>query len=41
LVKRVQEFSGLAPVVILEEVGIEVARKIGDKPTVASTEVKK
>ncbi len=34
LIKRVQEFSGSSPVVILEEVGIEVARKIGDKPTV-------
>jgi hypothetical protein len=41
LVKRVQEFSGLAPVVILEEVGIEVSRKIGDKPVVASNEAKK
>jgi hypothetical protein len=36
LVKRVQEFSGLTPVVILEEVGIEVPRKIGDKPAVAA-----
>jgi hypothetical protein len=34
LVKRVQEFSGAAPVVILEEVGIEVPRKIGEKPMV-------
>ncbi len=41
LVKRVQEFSGLAPVVILEEVGIEVSRKIGDKPVAASPEAKK
>ncbi len=34
LIKRVQEFSGSSPVVILEEVGIEVPRKIGDKPVV-------
>jgi hypothetical protein len=38
LVKRVQEFSGSSPVVILEEVGIEVPRKIGDKPTVEKTD---
>jgi hypothetical protein len=41
LVKRVQEFSGLAPVVILEEVGIEVSRKIGDKPIAVIPEAKK
>jgi hypothetical protein len=41
LIKRVQEFSGSSPVVILEEVGIEVARKIGDKPTVEKDDVKK
>jgi hypothetical protein len=31
LVKRVQGFSSSSPVVILEEVGIEVPRKVGDK----------
>ncbi len=41
LVKRVQEFSGSSPVVILEEVGIEVPRKIGDKPTVEKDDAKK
>jgi hypothetical protein len=41
LVKRVQEFSGASPVVILEEVGIEVPRKIGDKPVVEKDSVKK
>jgi hypothetical protein len=38
LVKRVQEFSGMAPVVVLEELGIEVPRKIGDKPAIAAKE---
>jgi hypothetical protein len=41
LVKRVQEFSGASPVVILEEVGIEVPRKIGDKPVVDKDDAKK
>jgi hypothetical protein len=41
LIKRVQEFSGSSPVVILEEVGIEVSRKIGDKPVVEKDDVKK
>jgi hypothetical protein len=41
LVKRVQEFSGSSPVVILEEVGIEVPRKIGDKPVVEKDDAKK
>jgi hypothetical protein len=41
LIKRVQEFSGSSPVVILEEVGIEVARKIGDKPVVEKDDAKK
>jgi hypothetical protein len=41
LVKRVQEFSGSSPVVILEEVGIEVSRKIGDKPIVEKDDAKK
>jgi hypothetical protein len=41
LVKRVQEFSGASPVVILEEVGIEVPRKIGDKPMVDKDDAKK
>jgi hypothetical protein len=34
LIKRVQEFSGMTPVVVLEELGIEVPRKVGDKPAV-------
>jgi hypothetical protein len=41
LVKRVQEFSGASPVVILEEVGIEVPRKIGDKPVIEKDDAKK
>jgi hypothetical protein len=41
LIKRVQEFSGSSPVVILEEVGVEVPRKIGDKPVVEKDDVKK
>jgi hypothetical protein len=41
LVKRVQEFSGASPVVILEEVGIEVSRKIGDKPVLEKDDAKK
>ncbi len=41
LVKRVQEFSGASPVVILEEVGIEVPRKIGDKPVLDKDDAKK
>jgi hypothetical protein len=41
LVKRVQEFSGASPVVILEEVGIEVSRKIGEKPVVEKDDAKK
>jgi hypothetical protein len=38
LIKRVQEFSGMTPVVVLEELGIEVPRKVGDKPAVAAKE---
>jgi hypothetical protein len=41
LVKRVQEFSGAAPVVILEEVGIEVFRKIGEKPITEKDDAKR
>jgi hypothetical protein len=36
LVKRVEGQQSLSPTIVLEEVGVEVARKIGDKP-VAST----
>jgi hypothetical protein len=38
LVKRVQEFSGMTPVVILEELGIEVPRKVGEKVVIAGKE---
>jgi hypothetical protein len=41
LVKRVQDFSGANPMVILEEEGIEIPRKIGDKPEAAKDEAKK
>ncbi|WP_373541159.1 hypothetical protein [Chamaesiphon sp.] len=34
LVKRVDERESLSPTVILEEVGVEVSRKIGEKPVV-------
>jgi hypothetical protein len=32
LVKRIEGQNGLSPTVVLEEVGVEVARKVGDKP---------
>ncbi len=38
LVKRVEGQNSLSPTVVLEEVGVEVARKIGDKPTPATPE---
>jgi hypothetical protein len=34
LVKRVENPNAITPVVVLEEVSIEVPRKVGDKPTV-------
>ncbi len=37
LIKRVEGQNSLSPTVVLEEVGVEVARKIGDKP--AASEV--
>jgi hypothetical protein len=37
LVKRVENPNAITPVVILEEIGIEVPRKVGDKPVVATT----
>jgi hypothetical protein len=39
LVKRVDGQNSLSPTVVLEEVGVEVSRKIGDKATPASPEV--
>ncbi|MCY7368994.1 MAG: hypothetical protein LH474_12670 [Chamaesiphon sp.] len=33
LIKRVEGQNSLSPTVVLEEVGVEVPRKIGDKPT--------
>jgi hypothetical protein len=41
LIKRVEDFSSASPVVILEEVGIEVSRKIGDKLDAEKNDVKK
>ena len=32
LIKRVESQQSLSPTVVLEEVGVEVARKVGDKP---------
>jgi hypothetical protein len=37
LVKRVENPNAITPVVILEEIGIEVPRKVGEKPVVATT----
>jgi hypothetical protein len=37
LVKRVENPNAITPVVILEEIGIEVPRKVGEKPVVAAT----
>jgi hypothetical protein len=39
LVKRVESQNGLAPTVILEEVGVEVPRKIGDVPSASAESV--
>jgi hypothetical protein len=36
LVKRVEGQNSLSPTVVLEEVGVEVSRKIGDKSTPAT-----
>jgi hypothetical protein len=36
LIKRVQERGGITPVVVLEEAGIEVLRRVGEKPLVAA-----
>jgi hypothetical protein len=38
LVKRVEGQNSLSPTVVLEEVGVEVSRKIGDKSTPATSE---
>jgi hypothetical protein len=38
LVKRVDGQNSLSPTVVLEEVGVEVSRKIGDKPVPAKPE---
>jgi hypothetical protein len=36
-VKRIEHASGLSPIVIFEEAGVEVARKLGDRPSLAAT----
>ncbi len=36
LIKRVESQQSLSPTVVLEEVGVEVARKVGDKPPATS-----
>lgn len=36
LIKRVQDRTALAPIVVLEEVGVEVYRRVGEKPLVAA-----
>jgi hypothetical protein len=41
LVKSVQEFSTGAPIIILEEAGIEVSRSVGDKPVTEKEEIRK
>jgi hypothetical protein len=38
LVKRVEGQEGISPTVVLEEVGVEVSRKIGDKVTASTPE---
>ncbi len=35
LIKRVQDLGAITPVVVLEEAGIEVLRRVGEKPLVA------
>jgi hypothetical protein len=37
LVKRIEANAGSDPIVILEENGVEVARRVGDKPVVANS----
>jgi hypothetical protein len=39
LVKRVEDQNSLSPTVVLEEVGVEVSRKIGDKSTASNSEI--
>ena len=39
LIKRVEGQNSLSPTVVLEEVGVEVPRKIGDKPTTSEEPV--
>jgi hypothetical protein len=36
LIKRVENPSAITPVVILEEIGMEVPRKVGEKPVIAA-----
>jgi hypothetical protein len=36
LIKRVQDPTAIAPIVVLEEAGVEVQRKVGEKPVSAS-----
>ncbi len=38
LIKRVQDRTAIAPIVVLEEAGIEVLRRVGEKPMVAIKE---
>ena len=38
LVKRIEGQNSVSPTVVLEEVGVEVSRKIGDKPTSSTSE---
>jgi hypothetical protein len=40
VVKRVEDQKGLSPVVILEEAGVEVSRKVGDKPVISNPDSK-
>ncbi len=38
LIKRVQDPTAITPIVVLEEAGIEVLRRVGEKPMIASKE---
>ncbi len=38
LIKRVESQQSLSPTIVLEEVGVEVSRKIGDKPAASTPE---
>ena len=38
LIKRVQDPTAVTPIVVLEEAGIEVLRRVGEKPMIASKE---